>query len=241
MGDAKPTGAAGAEADAAKRGAGRRAADLVEDGMRVGLGTGSTVHFVLERLAERIRAGRFAIRAVPTSVDTVRKARALHIPLATLDELGELDLTIDGADEIDGRFDMIKGGGGALLREKVVAAASRREAIVVDRSKVVERLGVRFLLPVEVVPFARGAVGRAIERMGARAHLRVSPEGGSYRTDNGNEILDCAFPGGIADPAALETMLDRIPGVVETGLFVGLAHVLVIGASDGSVDVREKR
>src|SRR5262245_20317862 len=126
--------------------------------MTVGLGTGSTVRFALERLAERIRAERLALRGVPTSLGTERKARALGIPLVALDEVEALDLTIDGADEIDPRFDMIKGGGGALLREKVVAALTRREVIVVDRSKVVELLGARFPLPVEVVPFARSVV-----------------------------------------------------------------------------------
>jgi ribose 5-phosphate isomerase A len=224
----------------AKEAAGRAAADLVRDGMTVGLGTGSTVLFTLERLAERIRAERLALHGVPTSLDTEHKARALGIPLVALDQVETIDLTIDGADEIDARFDMIKGGGGALLREKVVAALTRREVIVVDRSKVVERLGARFPLPVEVVPFARAAVARRIAGLGAAWTLRMRGAQEPVLTDNGNEILDCRFPGGIAQPAALERSLDEIPGVVETGLFIGLAHVLVIGSDDGRVETRER-
>lgn len=224
----------------AKEAAGRAAAEHVRDGMTVGLGTGSTVHFVLERLAERVRAEGLALRCVPTSLDTERKARALGIPLVGLDEVDSIDLTIDGADEIDARFDMIKGGGGALLREKVVAALSRRELIVVDRSKVVERLGVRFALPVEVVPFARAFVARRIEALGAAWTLRLGAERAPVRTDNGNEILDCAFPGGIVDAAVLERELDQIPGVVESGLFIGLAHARIVGDEDGRVEIVER-
>jgi len=223
----------------AKEAAGRAAAELVRDGMTVGLGTGSTVHFALERLGERLRDERLALRGVPTSLDTERKARALGIPLVALDEVDVIDLGIDGADEIDARFDMIKGGGGALLRERVVAALARREVIVVDRSKVVERLGVRYPLPVEVVPFARTAVARRIAALGATPTLRLR-DAGPLVTDNGNQILDCRFPGGIADARALEQTLDAIPGVVDTGLFVGLAHVLVIGDEDGRTEVRER-
>ena len=223
----------------AKEAAGRVAAELVCDGMLVGLGTGSTVHFVLERLAERIKSERLAVQGVPTSLDTERKARALGIPLVALDQVESLDLTIDGADEIDGRFDMIKGGGGALLREKVVAALSKSEVIVVERSKLVERLGVRFALPVEVVPFARATVARRIATLGAASTLRVR-DGKTVLTDNGNEILDCRFPGGIADAAALERALDEIPGVVESGLFVGLCHTVVIGGDGGHVVTRQR-
>lgn len=224
----------------AKEAAGRAAAESVRDGMTVGLGTGSTVLHTLERLAERLRAERLVVRGVPTSLDTERKARSLGIPLVALDEVYELDLTIDGADEIDARFDMIKGGGGALLREKVVASLSRCEVIVVDRAKLVERLGVRFALPVEVVPFARAAVARRIARLGAAWTLRMRDGREVALTDNGNEVLDCRFPGGIADARALERALDEIPGVVESGLFVGLAHRLVIGDEDGRVETRER-
>jgi len=150
------------------------------------------------------------------------------------------DLTVDGADEVDPAFNLIKGGGGALLREKVVAHISKREAVVVGRAKLVERLGTTFLLPVEVVPFARPVVAREISKLGADPILRQSASGEPYMTDNGNEILDCTFPEGIPDPAAVETDLDRIPGVVESGLFVGLAHVCVVGDEDGGCEVRER-
>jgi ribose 5-phosphate isomerase A len=223
-----------------KEAAGRAAAEFVQDGMTVGLGTGSTVYFTLQRLGERVHEEKLAIVGVPTSVDTEIKARAFGIPLATLSEVETIDLTIDGADEIDASFDMIKGGGGALLREKVVAALSKREVIVVDRSKVVERLGVRFLLPVEVVPFARATVARKIAGLGATWTLRMREAREVYLTDNGNEILDCKFPGGIADAPKLERALDEIPGVVESGLFVGLAHLLVLGDEEGRSEVRER-
>jgi len=199
-----------------KEQAGRRAADLVEDGMALGLGTGSTVHFALLRLAERIRSDGLRVRGVPTSLDTERKAREWGIPLVELGAVEALDLALDGADEIDPQFRMIKGGGGALLREKVVASLARRVVIVVGENKVVARLGTTFALPVEVVPFR------------------------SYRTDNGNAILDCTFAQGIADPQALERALRGIPGIVESGLFLGLAHVLVVGKNDGTVEVRQR-
>jgi len=224
----------------AKEAAGRRAAEFVRDGMIVGLGTGSTVLFTLERLAQRIQLEQLSLRGVPTSLDTERKARSLGIPLVELSEASAIDLTLDGADEIDARLDMIKGGGGALLREKVVASLSQREVIVVDRSKVVERLGLRFPLPVEVVPFACAAVARRIAALGASSMLRLRNGREPFVTDNGNQILDCRFPGGIADPARLERTLDEIPGVVESGLFIGLAQVLVIGDENGSCEVRER-
>lgn len=219
--------------------AGRSAARYVESGMTVGLGTGSTVHFTLVALAERIRAEGLRVRGIPTSLDTERKAKEFGIPLTTLDEASRIDVTIDGADEIDGRFDMIKGGGGALLREKVVASISKRNVIVVGANKVVARLGSTFALPVEVVPFARVPVRRAIMALGCEPALRMV-QGRVYTTDNGNEILDCRFAKGIEDAAALERAIDAIPGVVESGLFVGLAHVCVVGNVDGSCDVRER-
>jgi len=219
--------------------AGRAAADLLPDGAVVGLGTGSTVHFVLLRIAERMRADGLRILGVPTSLDTERKARELAIPLTTLDDVEAIDVTVDGADEIDPRFDMTKGGGGALLREKVVASITKRQIAVVGANKIVERLGTTFPLPVEVVPFARSVVRRALAGLGADATLRTR-DGVAFRTDNGNEILDARFPDGIADTSAMERAIDRIPGVVESGLFVGLAHVLVIGHPDGRVEVRHK-
>ncbi|MBK7878707.1 MAG: ribose-5-phosphate isomerase RpiA [Planctomycetes bacterium] len=218
--------------------AGRRAAEFVEHGMTVGLGTGSTVHFTLVRLAERVKEG-LALRGVPTSIDTERKAREWGIPLATLDEVAAIDLTIDGADEIDREFQMIKGGGGALLREKVVAALSRREVIVVGEDKLVTRLGTTFALPIEVVPFARGPVERRLCALGAEVVVRAR-EGRTYTTDNGNLILDCRFAAGIANARALERELAGVPGIVESGLFIDLAHVLVVGKQDGTCEVRHK-
>ncbi|MFT4541481.1 MAG: ribose 5-phosphate isomerase A [Planctomycetota bacterium] len=223
-----------------KKIAGRRAAEYVQDGMTVGLGTGSTVYFTLERIAERIKEEGLSLRCVPTSLDTETKAAAFGIPTMQLDEIESIDLTIDGADEIDGNFNMIKGGGGALLREKVVAWISEREVIVVGRNKVVDRLGSTFDLPVEIVPFARPVVERAIVSVGASPKLRTAEGGGEYLTDNGNEILDCNFPEGIADAAALELLLDAIPGVVESGLFIDLAHAMVVGEDDGGCEVLER-
>lgn len=220
--------------------AGRRAAEFVAEGMTLGLGTGSTVHFTLVRIAERIRAGELArVRGVPTSLDTERKAREWGIPLVSLDDVTAIDLTIDGADEIDADFQMTKGGGGALLREKVVASISRREVIVAGEEKVVARLGTTFPLPVEIVLFARATVERALVRLGAIPVLRQR-DGKAYVTDNGNAILDCRFERGIADPRALELALARVPGIVESGLFIDLAHVLVVGKRDGTCDVRER-
>ena len=223
----------------AKEAAGRRAAQFVEDGMTLGLGTGSTVFFTLVALGERIRTEGLSIRGVPTSVDTEGKANEFGIPLVALDEVQRIDLTIDGADEIDGDFQMIKGGGGALLREKVVASLSSREVIVVGPEKVVERLGTTFRLPIEVVPFARTVVARRIQGLGATPELRRRNDA-VYLTDNGNEILDCTFADGIADPRALERELNALPGVVESGLFIDLAHVLVIGMESGQTEVRER-
>jgi len=208
--------------------------------MTLGLGTGSTVYFTLVRLAERIQEEGLGLTCVPTSLDTEGKARDMGIPLATLEDVREIDLTIDGADEIDGDFQMIKGGGGALLREKVVASLSKAEVIVVGRDKVVERLGTTFKLPVEVVPFARPVIAREMERLGARPIQRLDGAGAVYLTDNGNEILDCSFPEGIADARGLEAHLARVPGIVESGLFIDLASAVVIGADDGTCEVREK-
>lgn len=220
--------------------AGRKAAEYVRDGMVVGLGTGSTVHFTLLCLAERMQSEGLRFRGVPTSVDTETKARAMGMQLTSLAEVESIDLTIDGADEIDSSLRMIKGGGGALLREKVIASISRREVIVVGADKVVGTLGRMFPLPVETVPFARPVVERAIKKMGATTTLRVTGAGNEYHTDNGNVVLDCHFLHGIQDPEALERKLALMPGVVESGLFINLAHVLVTGHADGSAQVREK-
>lgn len=224
-----------------KRVAGRKAAERVQSGQIVGLGTGSTVFYTLERLGERVRDDGLELRGIPTSTDTETKARGFGIPLMTLDELeGKIDLTIDGADEINGDFHMIKGGGGALLREKVVASLSREVTIIVHAEKVVADLGAAFPLPVELVPFARTPVRRALQALGAEPLLRVDEHGHPFLTDNGNEILDCAFEGGIADPDALALALSGIPGVVESGLFLDLCDHLVIGLADGGIEERSR-
>ncbi len=223
-----------------KEAAGRRAADLVETGTTVGLGTGSTVWFTLLRLAERIESEGLEIVGVPTSMDTMEKATALGIPVVGLGEVEKIDLTIDGADEIDGEFQMIKGGGGALLREKVIASISEREVIIVGPDKVVDKLGTTFLLPVEVTTFALPTVSRALEAFGCETVLRLSDPGVAMTTDNGNQILDCRFPNGIDDARELERAIAAIPGAVESGLFIDLAHAVVIGHEDGSSELRER-
>ncbi len=224
-----------------KEAAGRRAAEMVEDRMIVGLGTGSTVYFTLLRLAERIREEGLQLQGVPTSLDTEGKAREMGIPLATLEEVERIALTIDGADEIDADFQMIKGGGGALLREKVVASISDQVVIVVGRDKVVEQLGLGFLLPVEVVPFARPTVARRLSALGCDPNLRLAGQDSPYETDNGNLILDCHFEGGIREARKLERELSLIPGVVENGLFIDLATCMVIGDPEGDCEVRRRR
>ena len=220
--------------EALKRAAAERAADWIEDGMALGLGTGSTVRHLLDVIAERRAAGELGrIVGVPTSEDTARRAERLGIPLATLAERGRLDLTIDGADEVDPELRLIKGLGAALLREKVVASVSDRLVVVADESKVVERLGTRAPLPVEVDPFAAPVLDPFLRSLGAEPRLRTGDGGAPRVTDGGHHILDCRFPDGIADPEALEAALLGRPGVLETGLFLGMASAAVIAARDG--------
>lgn len=220
--------------EALKRKAAERAAEWIRDGMVVGLGTGSTVRHLLDVIAERRGAGEWQrVVGVPTSVDTQRRAAALGIPLATLAERPAIDLTIDGADEVDPELRLIKGLGGALLREKIVAAASARLVIVADDSKVVARLGTKAPLPVEVDPFGEPVQPAFLRLLGCEPVLRRGDGGQPYLTDGGNHILDCRFPGGIADPEGLERALALRPGIVESGLFLGMAEVAVIAGADG--------
>ena len=212
-----------------KEAVGRAAAELVRDGDVVGLGTGSTAYFAVIALGERVKAG-LKIIGIPTSVQTGDLARQLGIPLTTLDERPEIDITIDGADEVDPKLNLIKGGGGALLREKVVASASKKMVVVADSSKVVPALG-KFPLPVEIISFARTVVENKIAALGASPKLRAKADGSPFITDNGNQILDCSF-GKIADPAALALALSNIPGIVEHGLFIGLATIALVGRGD---------
>jgi ribose 5-phosphate isomerase A len=212
-----------------KEAAGRAAAKLVNDGDVVGLGTGSTAYFAVVALGERVHAG-MKIVGIPTSIKTADQARAAGIPLTTLDQHPVIDITIDGADELDPHLRLIKGGGGALLREKVVASASKKMVVVADSAKLVPVLG-KFPLPIEIISFARTVVERKIVALGATPKLRTRPDGTPYLTDNGNQILDCSF-GKIADPAALARTLSDTPGIVEHGLFIGLASMALIGRED---------
>jgi ribose 5-phosphate isomerase A len=220
--------------DDAKRHAARAAAQLVEDGMVLGLGTGSTAALLLAELAQRVRAEGLKVRGVPTSEATLLLARHLGLPLTTLDDDLRLDLTLDGADEVDPEFRLIKGLGGALLREKVVAAASARVCIMVDASKLVRQLGTRAPLPVEVARFAWRPVQERLRGMGAEPVLRRGKDGAPFVSDNGNLILDARFPQGIARPEELECDLNNVPGVLENGLFLGLCTELAVGTAEGA-------
>jgi ribose 5-phosphate isomerase A len=220
--------------DLGKRAAGRAAADLVVDGMRIGLGSGSTFLFALERLAERIRGERLRMAGVPTSNGTAEAARQLGVPLLDLAEVDRLDLAIDGADEIDPAKAMIKGGGAALVREKIVAAAAKEMVVVVDAKKCVDVLGRRFLLPVEVMQFGWRQTERAVAATGCTSTLRRTAAGAPLVTDNGNYLLDCKYAG-ITEPGRLHDQLDAIPGVVDSGLFVRMAGRVFVGEADGRV------
>ncbi len=223
-------------AEAQKRAAAARAVEFVRPGMRLGLGTGSTAKYFVELIGERVRAG-LTIVAVPTSQATRADAERYGIPLTTLDETPELDLTVDGADEIAPDLNLIKGGGGALLREKIVAAASARMVVIADRSKWVPKLG-HFPLPIEVAPFGLGATRRAIERaiaaiqQGGPLTLRQGRDGHPFVTDGGHWIIDAGL-GKIDDPAAIAHALSGIPGVMEHGLFIGLAQTVILAGPDG--------
>lgn len=226
--------------EAQKRRAAARAVELVASGMRLGLGTGSTARHVIRLLGERLRSGELRdIIGVPTSPATESQARALGIPLTTIDELPRLDLALDGADEFDPHLDLIKGMGGALLWEKIVEGAADRLVIVADESKRVTRLGTRSPLPVEVVPFGWRALDPFLRSLGAEPELRLNPDGTPFSTASGHYIIHCRFAGGIPDAAATELALARRPGVVESGLFIGMATTVVV-AGEGTVEVLER-
>src|SRR5476651_666930 len=221
---------------AQKRAAAARAVEFVRPGMRLGLGTGSTAKHFVELIGERVRAGLDVV-AVPTSQATRADAERCGIALTTLDETPELDLTVDGADEIAPDLSLIKGGGGALLREKIIAAASARMIVIADRSKWVPQLG-RFPLPIEVAPFGLGATLKAVEKaIGVMGNsgpltLRQGKDGHAFVTDGGHWIIDAALDR-IDDPKAMAHALSGIPGVMEHGLFIGLARMAIIGGPDG--------
>ncbi|MFP4198442.1 MAG: ribose-5-phosphate isomerase RpiA [Halanaerobium sp.] len=220
----------------AKKLTGEKATEYIEDGMIIGLGTGSTAYYAIKKVGEMVRNG-LKVRAVPTSKETAELAAEEGIELVELADVESLAVTIDGADEVDPNFNLIKGGGGALLREKIVASATEKLIIVVDETKMVEHLGA-FPLPVEVTPFSWQYTQRMIEKFSCSSEIRKE-DGEIFVTDNGNYILDCNF-GKIEDPVKITVELNKLPGVVENGIFAEMAEVVVIGFNDGRVEVLEK-
>lgn len=213
---------------------------FVKDGMRLGLGSGSTVKYALERLGSLLQTGKLRdVAGVPTSEHTADLARQLGIPLISLEDVPVLDLCIDGADEIAPNLNLIKGLGGALLREKIVACASRQMIVIADERKLVERLGTRAPLPVEVIPFGWNIHAEWLADLGCRPALRRAADGTPFVTDQGNYIYDCAFPDGIFSPDDLATRLNARPGIVEHGLFLGYASLAVVAFQSG--EIREYR
>jgi len=218
------------------------ALELIRDGMRVGLGTGHGAGAFVARLADRVRSG-LRVVGVPTSEATAAEARSLGIPLGALDDDEDLALTVDGADEVAPNLDLVKGFGGALVRERIVAAASRRQVILVGRDKLVDRLGTRGRIPIEVVPFACQLVLRRVRALGLDPVVRLA-DGRRFISDNGNLTIDCGLATPLADARAarvLEADLRAIPGVVDTGLFLGTAERVLVGYPDGHVDVLQAR
>src|SRR3954469_20725081 len=202
---------------------GEKAADFVKDGMVVGLGTGSTVYYTILKLGQLVKEG-LSIQGIPTSIQTAELATKLGISLASFQEIGEIDVAIDGADEVDSNLDLIKGGGGALLREKIIAKAAKRFIVVATPSKMVEKLGA-FPLPVEVVPFGAEWTAKQLQELRGEPSLRQI-NGKPYRTDNGNYIFDCVFPN-LTQIHELDDSLNKIPGVIENGLFIGMADLVI--------------
>ena len=219
--------------------AGRRAAEYIETGMVVGLGTGSTAEFAIRAIGERVTAG-LEVKAIPTSEASAQLAGELGITLTTLEDDPAVDLTIDGADEVDPDLDLIKGLGGALLREKIVASATARQVIIIDPSKLVKKLGTQARLPIEVVPFSWSLVCNRLSERGIEPTLRMQQAEQPFVTDNGNYIIDGRFPEGIDDAQATDIWLNTLPGVVENGLFVAMTHLVIIGEADGTSRVIEK-
>jgi ribose 5-phosphate isomerase A len=226
--------------DELKQKAGFRAAEFVESGMVVGLGTGSTTEHAVKRIAKRLKAGELKnIVGIPSSVRTEKLAQELNIPLVGFDTHPQIDITIDGADEVDPDLNLIKGGGGALLREKVVAQASIRNIIIIDDSKLVAKLGTGWALPIEVIPFARHTEEGFLSTIGGSVTLRKKDDGMPYRTDQNNVLLDANF-GPMDDPFRLAAQLNERAGIVEHGLFLGLATDVLV-ARHGDVEHLTRR
>ncbi|SDW03569.1 ribose-5-phosphate isomerase RpiA [Paenibacillus sp. CF384] len=215
-----------------KRAAAEQAAAYIRDGMIVGLGTGSTAYWAIQKIGKQVKEG-LSIQAVATSIESENLAKELGIPILSIAEVDSIDLTIDGADEVDNSWNLIKGGGGALLREKIIASASKELIIIVDESKQVSQLG-KFPLPVEVVQFGYELSQRRLGKLGCVPQLRMSKDK-PFITDNGNYIVDCHFET-IVHPGELHTAINMIPGVVDNGLFIKLATKVIVGYNDGSVN-----
>lgn len=224
--------------DLEKEAAARASLRFVKDGYVVGLGSGSTAAHFIQLLGEQVKNG-LRIRGIPSSVRSGEQAASLGIPLTTLDECQQIDVTVDGADEVDPQLRLIKGGGGALLREKIVASATKQFVIVADATKRVLVLG-RFPLPVEVIKFAQALVAKKIEALGADVTLRLKADGKPYLTDENNHILDCRF-GRIRDADGLAQRLSDMPGVVEHGLFIGMASVALVASENEVVELRARK
>lgn len=220
-----------------KRMAGEKAIEFVEDGMILGLGTGTTVECFLKKLSQRIQEG-LDVKCIPSSNHTKKIAKDFNIPLTTFDENPEIDLTIDGADEVDSDLNVIKGGGGALTREKIVAFHSKKVIIIIDESKIVKALGVDFPVPVEVLKFGWTSTKKILEQFGCTVEFRKIMDE-TYITDNSNYILDCDF-GKINNPEQLEQDLNAVPGVVENGLFINMVDEVIVGSKQGIMSLEKK-
>ncbi len=214
---------------------GEKAVDFVEDNMVVGLGTGSTVFYTIRKLGQLVKQG-LHITGIPTSIQTEELATKFGIPISKFEDVEQIDIAIDGADEVSSELDLLKGGGGALLREKIVAREAKTFIVVADSSKLVQKLG-SFLLPVEVIPFGVGVTKKNIYRLGGNVNLRES-KGKPFKTDNGNYILDCSFSD-ILSPKVLERELNMIPGVVENGLFVEMADTVITVDQENNVVIKK--
>ncbi len=220
----------------AKQAAGKAAAALIQPNMLVGLGTGSTAFYFIEALIERCRSNGLKISAVATSQASAAQATAGGIPLYDINRVTSLDITVDGADEIDHQKRMIKGGGGALLREKILASISREMVVIIDEDKLVDQLGV-FPLPIEIVPFANQLTLYRVGKLGYQGAFRRTSKGELYVTDNGNYIIDITFPQGCQSPEHDQAILRALPGVIETGFFFNLAGRVIVGKANGTVKI----